>query len=299
MNSEGTLWMGDIEPWMDEAFIMDAFKECGFEPKNVKLIIDKRLNKYKNFCFVNFNNLEEANKALFNLNAKKIPKTDMFFKLNLTKNNSESCKNAYVGNLSPKINDVELFNYFKSKYPSVYYASIITDKGVSRGYGFVHFANEEEYQQCLTEMDGSLFHNKVIRVKEKKNHDESTKNIFNVYNNINFLPYLNNKFINSFYTDMKIEEENSSNFNDDSTFSGQEKDQDLFSSNSSSSQKKSFSENIEIIENDDHISLNSKAIESVNKLYEHERSNKKVNEISNLILYYSSNYNKYNDNFMC
>ena len=93
---------------------------------------------------------------------------------------------------------------------------------------------------------------------------------------------------------MSLEDENSSNFNDDSTFSGQEKDQDLFSSNSSNSQKRSFSENIEIIENDDHASLNSKAIESVNKLYEHERSNKKINEISNLILYYSSNYNKYN-----
>jgi RNA recognition motif-containing protein len=300
MITEGTLWMGDIEPWMDEAFIIEAFKECGFEPKSIKLIIDKRLNKYKNFCFVNFNNIEEANNALFNLNAKKIPKTNMFFKLNLTKSNSESCKNAYVGNLSPKINDIELFNFFKSKYPSVYYASIITDKGVSRGYGFVHFAKEEEYQQCLNEMDGALFHNKVIRVKEKKSPDECTKNNFNLYNKLNFLPYLNNKFINSFYTDMNLEEENSSNFNDDSTFSGQEKDQDLFSSNSSNSQKKSFSENIEIIENDDHTTLNSKMIESVNKLYEHERSNKKISEISNLILYYSSNYNKYNnDNYMC
>ena len=168
MNSEGTLWMGDIEPWMDESFIIDSFKDYGFKPKNVKLIIDKRFNKFKNFCFVSFNNLKEANEALFNLNAKKIPKTNMFFKLNLTKNNSDNYKNIYVGNLSPKINDIELYNYFKSKYPSVYYASIITDKGISRGYGFVHFSKEEEYQQCLKEMDGTLFHNKVIRVKEKK-----------------------------------------------------------------------------------------------------------------------------------
>jgi len=266
MNTEGTLWMGDIEPWMDEEFILDSFKNCGFEPKNVKLIIDKRFNKFKNFCFVNFNNLEEANDALFSLNAKKIPKTDMFFKLNLTKNNSENYKNAYVGNLSPKINDIELFNYFKSKYPSVYYASIITDKGVSRGYGFVHFAKEEEYQQCLKEMDGTLFHNKVIRVKEKTNSDETSKNNYNDYNNINYLPYLNNKFINSFYTDIKLEEENSSSyFNDESTFSSQEKDQDLFSSNSSNSYKKTFCENIEMIENDDNFSLNSKIQESVNK----------------------------------
>ena len=247
MNTEGTLWMGDIEPWMDESFIIDSFKKCGFKPKNVKLIIDKRFSKFKNFCFVNFNNLKEANDALFNLNAKKIPKTDMFFKLNLTKNNSENCKNAYVGNLSPQINDIELYNYFKSKYPSVYYASIITDKGISRGYGFVHFSKEEEYQKCLKEMDGTLFHNKVIRVKEKKNLNESFKSNYNAYNNINYLPYLNNKFINSFYTDIKFEEENSSYFNDDSTLSSQEKDQDLFPSKSSNFQKKTFCENISII----------------------------------------------------
>ena len=296
MNTEGTLWMGDIEPWMDESFIIDSFKDYGFKPKNVKLIIDKRLNKLKNFCFVNFNNLKEANYALFNLNAKKIPKTDMFFKLNLTKNNSENYKNAYVGNLSPQINDFELYNYFKSKYPSVYYASIITDKGISRGYGFVHFSKEEEYQQCLTEMDGTLFHNKIIKVKQKKNSDESIKRKYNVANNINYFPYLNNKFISSFYTDIKLEKENSSYFNDDSTFSSQEKDQDLPSSNESNFQKKTFCKNIEMIENDDNFSLNSKIQESVNKLYEHEKNNKKIKEISRLLLYYSTSYNKYYDN---
>jgi len=298
MNSEGTLWMGDIEPWMNESFIIDSFKDYGFKPKNVKLIIDKRFNKFKNFCFVSFNNLKEANDALFNLNAKKIPKTNMFFKLNLTKNNSDNYKNIYVGNLSPKINDIELYNYFKSKYPSVYYASIIADKGISRGYGFVHFSKEEEYQQCLKEMDGTLFHNKVIRVKEKKNSDESLKGKCNVYNNINFFPYLNIKFVSPFYSDIKLEEGNSSNFNDESTFSSQEKDYDLPSSNSRNFQIKNFCENIEMIENDDNFSLNSKIQESVNKLYEREKNNKKIEEISSPILYYSTKFNNYYDNML-
>ena len=56
MITEGTLWMRDIEPWMDEAFIIEAFKECGFEPKSVKLIIDKRLNKYYNNNNINIQN---------------------------------------------------------------------------------------------------------------------------------------------------------------------------------------------------------------------------------------------------
>ena len=254
--------------------------------QNKEIIIDRRFNKFKNFCFVNFNSLEEANDALFNLNGKIIPKTNIFFKLNLAKSNSEKCKNAYVGNLSHKINDVELFNYFKSKYPSVYYASIIKDNGISRGYGFIHFYKEEDYQKCLNEMDGTLFHNKIIKVKEKKFFDESLKSNYNTYNNINNLYYLHNKSLFSFITDIKLDEENSSN----STFSNHEKDQDLFFSNSF--YKKNFLENIEMIESDDDFSLNSKIEESVNKLYEHEKKNKKIKEISLLILYYSSSHNK-------
>ena len=51
-----------------------------------------------------------------------------------------------------------------------------------------------------------------------------------------------------------------------------------------------------MIENDENFSLNSKIQESVNKLYEHEKNNKKIKEISRLLLYYSTSYNKYYDN---
>ena len=121
---------------------------------------------------------------------------------------------------------------------------------------------------------------------------------YNSYNNINYLLHLNNKFNSSFYTDIKLEEDNSSYFNDDSTFSSQEKDQVLLSSNSSNFQKKTFCENIEMIENDNFCSLNSKIQESVNKLYEYEKNNKKVKEISSLILYYRTSHNKSNFNIL-
>ena len=113
MNTEGKLWMGDLESWINESFIIDSFQKFGFKPKNVKVITNKRINKLNYFCFVTFNNLEEGNTALFELNAKKIPKTNMFFKLNLIKNNPKIKKNLYVGNLSHNVNDKEFFNFFK------------------------------------------------------------------------------------------------------------------------------------------------------------------------------------------
>jgi len=36
--------------------------------------------------------------------------------------------------------------------------------------------------------------------------------------------------------------------------------------------------------------LNSKIQESINKLYNHEKLNKQIGEISSIILYYKSNY---------
>ena len=198
MNTEGKLWMGDLESWINESFIIDSFQKFGFKPKYVKLINDKRINKFRNFCFVTFNNLEEANSALFMLNSKKIPKTNIFFKLNLANNNPKINKNIYVGNLPLNINDIDFFNLFKSKYPSIYYASLIRDNGVSRGYGFVHFSDEKEYQKCILEMNGIILGKKRISVKEKK---DNAKN-----NTIDFLPNINIKF---YYQPKKIEKENS------------------------------------------------------------------------------------------
>lgn len=261
---ECTLWMGDIEPWMDELFIMNAFIKYGFKPKNVKIIGNKFMTKCRNYGFVTFDNFEDANNAIFKLNAKLIPQTNIFFKLNLTKTNKKTTKNAYVGNLPPTMNDMDLYNMFKSKYPSVYYASIITDRGISRGYGFVHFSKEEEYKKCLEEMDVIIMENRIVRVKEKKNNNNAYMNIKNYINK-------NNYFLDS---------ESSTNY------SSLEKEQDL--SLSSSSQNKSFSEHFESLESCENNEIYKKIQETADKIIEHQKSINKFNEVSKMILYYSS-----------
>ena len=78
MNNEETLWMGDLESWMNESFIMNLFIEIGIIPISIKVVIDKRPNKNKNFCYITFNNIQEANYALFKLNGKKYQKQANF-----------------------------------------------------------------------------------------------------------------------------------------------------------------------------------------------------------------------------
>ena len=280
MKTENTLWMGDIEPWMDELFIKNSFIECGFNPTKITLIREKRYEKTKNFCFINFNSFQEATNALFYLNSKKIPKTNIFFKLNIAKNNDKFkfSKNIYVGNLTPRINDIDLYKIFKTKYPSVYYASIITDNGVSRGYGFVHFSKEDEYKKCIKEMNGIVLDNKIIKVSEKNNKNKEVSNKFN---------YINNNF-----TICSFNDENSSLDNEETNFSSQEKEQEqdlsLSDSSNNNSHNQTFLDNLELLESDDSIALNKVIQEHVDKLADYYK-NKNPNQIPKSLFYYCSN----------
>ena len=224
MSTENTLWMGDIEPWMTEQIILDAFKSYEIKPLNIKFLTDKKTNTVRNYCFINFENILEANKALTKLNGKKFPNTETLFKLNWANYHSEFNKNVYVGNLSPDVDDIELYNFFKEKYPSVHHASVILDNGISKLYGFVHFMNGDDYEKCLKEMDGKTFHGNTIRVRErnKKNFEKIEDNISENYMGSKFMTGENKTFFknnssNKFYNKKKFYKYNNYNSNTNSS----------------------------------------------------------------------------------
>ena len=282
MNNEDSLWMGDIEPWMNSSFIMNSFIEFGFKPKSIKLIIDGRLNRRKNFCFVHFNNVQEANEALFKLNGKKIPNTNYYFKLNLTKRSSEKQKIIYVGNLPHTINDKKLYAYFKSKYPSVISASIISDDGESRGYGFVHFTDEKEYEKCLIEMDKQIFNNEKIIIRKKKDYKQIKKPIRNAFF---YSLNENNKFNQNNLKEMDSSFTNNNDY-DNLILSDHDNKESIILNNSNCIKNKNIIEIFELLESNDIKLLNKKVRESIDKMFEYYKNYKKMNEIPQIILYY-------------
>lgn len=326
---ESTLWMGDIEPWMTREIILGSFFEYGLKPSSIKMIKDHQFNSIKNYCFVNFDSITEANKAIISLNGKNIPKTNINFKLNWANKHCEMNRNLYVGNLPNDIDDLQLFNIFKEKYQSIHHVSIMTDNGQSKGYGFIQFTDKYDYDKCLKEMNGYVIKGKAIIIRErkkKKNDEKNNNNMNNAYrfnkinrpinntssnNNISSKQFINNNIYN-ITKNQNISKINNSIFvrnnnsgiipffsqNNEINKFNSEDEEDLSSSNSSSSniEKRKFSDNLDLIVKDDHNVLNRKIQESVDKLFEHYKYIAKNSEILKMIVYYGSNNCSFSDN---
>ena len=313
MSMESTLWMGDVEPWMSRELILKSFFEYGLKPSSIKMLKDHKYNISRNYCFINFETMAEANKALIELNGKKIPNTNINFRLNWANKHCEMNRNLYVGNLSSDIDDITLFDIFKSKYPSIHHVSIMTDKGESKGYGFIQFIDKYDYDKCLREMDGYIIKGKPIIVREriKKNSEERNKNINNKYNKLDlnmnsnsdivYKQYKNNDLNGiNMYKELKSDffYQYSNNNMNSLLKQKDEDDDDLSSSNSSTSnsEKRKFSDNLDMIVNDDHIVLSKKIQESVDKMFEHYKFITKNSDVLKMIIYYGSNNCPFSDN---
>uniref|UniRef100_A0A1B0GH78 tRNA selenocysteine-associated protein 1 n=1 Tax=Lutzomyia longipalpis TaxID=7200 RepID=A0A1B0GH78_LUTLO len=156
------LWMGSLEPYMTENFIMAAFQKMGEDPQTVKLMRNKYTGEPAGYCFVNFLNDEQAVDAMHKLNGKPIPGTNpvVRFRLNSASNQSKALPGAdrefsvWGGS---DVDDYNLYRAFSSKYTSIKTAKVILDSsGFSKGYGFVRFGLEEEQKNALYEMNGYI-----------------------------------------------------------------------------------------------------------------------------------------------
>ncbi|CAH1365433.1 hypothetical protein MTP99_001696 [Tenebrio molitor] len=155
------LWMGSLEPYMTETFIISAFRKMGENPLNVKVMRNKFTGEAAGYCFVHFATDEEAIDAMHKLNGKPIPGTSpvVRFRLNNASNTGRTLLDrefsVWVGDLSPDVDDYNLYRVFSSKYNTIKTAKVILDtSGFSKGYGFVRFGSEDEMKDSLTTMNG-------------------------------------------------------------------------------------------------------------------------------------------------
>lgn len=75
----------------------------------------------------------------------------------------------FVGNFSFSVTEDQLKEYF-SKVGNVVSAKVMTEGhgGRSRGFGFVEFSSAEDASRAITELDGSVWDGRVLKVSQDR-----------------------------------------------------------------------------------------------------------------------------------
>ncbi|KAM7492699.1 hypothetical protein LguiA_035620 [Lonicera macranthoides] len=167
-----SLWIGDLQYWMDEAYMNNCFYHTG-ELVSVKVIRNKQTGQPEGYGFLEFRSRAAAEKILQSYNGTPMPNAEQNFRLNWATLSSGERRvddtpdyTIFVGDLAVDVSDYILQETFKAVYPSVKGAKVVTDRntGRTKGYGFVRFGDESEQIRAMTEMNGMLCSTRPMRI---------------------------------------------------------------------------------------------------------------------------------------
>ncbi|VAI87542.1 unnamed protein product [Triticum turgidum subsp. durum] len=178
-NEVRTLWIGDLQYWMDENYVYNCFASTG-EVQSVKLIRDKQTGQLQGYGFIEFTSHAGAERALQTFNGAMMPNVEMAYRLNWAtageKRDDGADYTIFVGDLAADVTDYVLQETFRVQYPSVKGAKVVTDKLTMRpkGYGFVKFGDPTEQTRAMTEMNGMLCSSRPMRIGPAANKQKAT-----------------------------------------------------------------------------------------------------------------------------
>ncbi|KAH9615211.1 hypothetical protein KSS87_021855 [Heliosperma pusillum] len=167
-----TLWIGDLQIWVDEAYLHSGFAHTG-EVVSVKVIRSKITGHPEGYGFIEFVSHAAAERILQMFNGTLMPGTEQPFRLNwasfgIGEKRPEAFPehSIFVGDLAPDVSDYLLQETFRAHYPSVRGAKVVTDPSTScsKGYGFVKFADEMERNRAMSEMNGQYCLSRPMRI---------------------------------------------------------------------------------------------------------------------------------------
>jgi len=189
-----TLWIGELEEWMDENYLLGIFSKYA-SIKSIKIKRDRNTHQHQGYGFIEFTKPQDAEKLL--KENIKIPEyKNEYFKLNWAtlsegkkqllnlNNNTIQIQNytIYVCDLDKQCSEDLLKSTFKQFYKSVSSSKVIVDPITkeSKGYGFVMFNDFNESQNALSQMNGY-----EILSKKIKTNKAVWKKLNNIMTNVN------------------------------------------------------------------------------------------------------------------
>ncbi|KAK4051316.1 hypothetical protein OIO90_004797 [Microbotryomycetes sp. JL221] len=175
-----SLHLGDLDPWMDEAYIRECCAWLGWDNVvNIKLI--RGSSPSSGYCFLTFPSAAHAAEVLARFNAAPpmmMPRSGRTFKLNWgtglpgLQPRWDGEYSVFVGDLGREVTEGDLVALFTPIFPSTKSAKVMCDPstGLSRGYGFVRFSDENDMHRALAlgqnTGSGLSLHGRTLRISE-------------------------------------------------------------------------------------------------------------------------------------
>ncbi|KAG8578444.1 hypothetical protein GDO81_010494 [Engystomops pustulosus] len=181
---------------VDDKKLKELFNSCG-RMLSVKVMTDET-GKSKGFGFVNFEQHEDAQKAVKEMNGRiwngriiyvgrAQKKAERHYELKrkfeqIKRDRVNRCQgnNLYVKNLDHGITDERLWKEF-SPFGSITSAKVMVEGGRSKGYGFVCFSSPQEASKALTEMNGRIVSKKPLYVSLAQRKAERQAQLTDLY----------------------------------------------------------------------------------------------------------------------
>ncbi|KAG4931617.1 hypothetical protein AAZX31_17G227800 [Glycine max] len=182
-----SLYVGDLDQNVNDSQLYDLFNQVG-QVVSVRVCRDLTTRRSLGYGYVNFSNPQDAARALDVLNFT--PLNNRSIRIMYSHRDPSLRKsgtaNIFIKNLDKAIDHKALHDTFSS-FGLILSCKIATDaSGLSKGYGFVQFDNEEAAQNAIDKLNGMLINDKQVYVghflrKQDRENALSKTKFNNVY----------------------------------------------------------------------------------------------------------------------
>jgi len=165
--ASASLYVGDLSPDVPESMLYKYFNDVG-EVSSVRLLRDTQTRRSLGYAYVNFHRADDAEKALEMLNFKPIGDGGKPCRIMWSQRDPQLRKsgkgNIFVKNLPASMDHESLRDTFQP-FGTILSCKVAQNSaGLSLGYGFVHFAQEEHAKRAVETTDGKKIKDKIVHV---------------------------------------------------------------------------------------------------------------------------------------